>query len=70
MLQMDNAVEALADAWASIDGKLEEFRAGKTASRIEDFGGHYAGYMADAKEMIERLKVRGYQVLPGVPEPR
>jgi hypothetical protein len=29
------AIEALADAWASIDGKVDAFRAGKGAKSIE-----------------------------------
>ena len=58
------ASEALAEAWASIDGKLDEFRAGKTAPNIEDFGGHYEGYMAEAEEMMRRLQSRGYHIVP------
>lgn len=57
---MSSDVEALADAWASIDGKLDLFRRGKTAKSIMAYGGHYAGYTADAEEMIERLARRGY----------
>lgn len=57
---MDSATEALADAWASIDGKLDKFRRGKTAKSIMSYGGHYEGYMADADEMILRLRRRGY----------
>lgn len=36
-------VEALADAWASIDGKLEDFRAGKG----KDIEAPMAGTMPD-----------------------
>lgn len=57
---MESDIEALADAWASIDGKLDKFRRGKTAKNIMAYGGHYAGYLADAEEMIERLARRGY----------
>lgn len=58
-------VEALADAWASIDGKVELFRAGKDAKRFEDEpGGHYSGYMAEAEEMLVRLLNRGFIVTP------
>lgn len=39
---------AEADAWASIDGKLEKFRAGKAKPLLEEPGGHYSGYMAGA----------------------
>lgn len=57
--------EAIADAWASIDGKVEEFRAGKgCASILDEPGGHYSGYMCDAKEMIKRLNARGFDITP------
>ena len=54
--------EALADAWASIDGKVEKFRKGKTAKSIMSYGGYYAGYMEDAEELISRLHARGFNV--------
>jgi len=59
----EGAIEALADAWASVDGKVDDFRAGKTAPSIEDFGGRYAGYMADASELMARLERRGYVIV-------
>lgn len=62
-----DSTEALAEAWASIDGNLDKFRAGKTAPNIEDFGGHYAGYMVEAEEMIRRLATRGYWLAPMEP---
>lgn len=56
---------ALADAWASIDGKVDEFRLGQKATSIlEEPGGHFSGYLYEAEEMIRRLHDRGYQVLP------
>lgn len=64
------AVEALAEAWASIDGKLPAFRAGRNISVFEDKTGHYAGYIADAEELIQRLRGRGYEVLPAIPSPK
>lgn len=54
-------VEALAEAWASIDGKLEKFRDSKGAPL--EAGGHYDGYMEEAKEMIRRLRTRGFDVV-------
>ena len=65
--QIADRVEALADAWASIDGRLGKFRKGKTAKSITAYGGHYAGYMAEAEEMIERLKARGWRLVPVAP---
>ena len=56
------AIEALADAWASIDGKRKEFRRGRTAKSYTAYGGHYPGYMEEAKEMVKRLEARGYTV--------
>lgn len=63
------AREALAEAWASMDGKLEKFRACKADPVLEDEMGHYEGYLADAQSMIERLKARGFDVLPAIPVP-
>ncbi len=58
-----DAIEAVAEAWASIDGRLKKFRLGKTAKSIEAYGGHYEGYRADAHELIKRLADRGYLVV-------
>jgi hypothetical protein len=56
-----SAIEALAEAWASMDGKLETFRAEKLI--LPEYGtGTYVGYMAEAEEMQRRLLVRGYGV--------
>lgn len=63
-----DAIEAVADAWASIDGKVELFRSGKNAKSIEDEpGGHYSGYMAEAAELIARLRKRGFEVVAHQP---
>jgi phosphoserine phosphatase len=59
-----NAAEALAEAWASIDGKAEQFKSCKADSEAEDLMGFYEGYLADAQEMIKRLQDRGYKVVP------
>ena len=37
------ATEALADAWASMNRKLDDFRAGKGKPIDEQPGGHYSG---------------------------
>jgi hypothetical protein len=59
-----DAEEALADAWASIDGKLDEFRSGRDKTIEEQLpGGYYSGYLEDAHAMIQRLKARGYSVV-------
>jgi hypothetical protein len=56
-------VEALAEAWASMDGNLDKFRAGKGLSVADQPGGHFSGYIADAEAMIERLEARGFTVV-------
>lgn len=65
------AIEAFADAWASIDGRLDAFREGKGKPWEEQRGGRYDGYMADAESMLERLLTRGFILTPtGNPAPR
>ena len=61
------AVEALAEAWASMDGKAEKFRACKADREAEMKMGHYRGYLADAEGMIERLEDRGYTIVAKPP---
>lgn len=56
------AVEALADAWASIDGKHEEFWACKADPARETLEGYYGGYTEEAAEMITRLERRGFTI--------
>ena len=65
MFKLDDTTEALADACASLFGKqsdLTNFRRGKKAKSIEAYGGHYAGYMEEARELRDRLKTRGYVI--------
>lgn len=59
-----DAIYALAAAWASIDGKLEAFSAERGMSIAVAPTGHYEGYMSEAEELIERLKSRGYKLVP------
>lgn len=58
-----DAEEALAESWASIDGKMEAFRDGKGLPTRQQPGGHYSGYMAEAQEMIARLRKRGFTLI-------
>lgn len=61
----DRPEEALAAAWASIDGKGDEFERGRLATRLDDEpGGHYSGYIAEAREMLRRLNLRGFEIVP------
>ena len=57
---MSEAIEALAEAWASLDGNLEGFHAGRAG---EDTEGHYHGYLSDAAELAKRLETRGYVIV-------
>jgi hypothetical protein len=76
MVSLVTPALALADAWASIDGKVDEFRAGQKATSIlEEPGGHFSGYLYEAEEMIRRLEARGFTIvsrrqLSHTPEPK
>ena len=59
-LCLSEAIEALAEAWASLDGKLDEFLAGRGG---EDTEGDYHGYLSDAAELAKRLEHRGYLIV-------
>lgn len=65
----DPAVAALAEAWASIDGKLDHFRRERD-DRIPltdpTSTGHHEGYLADAGELIKRLQTRGFVVCAAI----
>jgi hypothetical protein len=62
----DRIIELTAEAWASIDGKLEEFRLDR-AGRLNPTAGHYEGYKEDAAELLRRLNARGLGVVVTVP---
>ncbi len=53
-----DAIEMVARAWASIDGKLEQFTNCKADDALDAIDGYYMGYVADAEELIERAGVR------------
>jgi hypothetical protein len=61
-------ITALAEAWASMDGKLDAFRREMTMDPFDrnapDYTGHYEGYMEDTKELLRRLETRGYTIVP------
>lgn len=50
-----DGIDALAEAWASIDGKLDQFRSGA--------GGYRDGYLSEAEEMLRRLETRGFRLI-------
>jgi hypothetical protein len=55
------AVQAVAEAWASIDGKLEAYLAESPGSFDP---GHRDGYNIEAAELIQRIERRGYILVP------
>lgn len=56
-------IEAVAEAWASIDGRLEKFQMDK-AGKLPETAGHYQGYICDAESLVERILLRGFVVVP------
>ncbi len=57
----EDRIVALAEAWASMDGKLERYQA-DDGSDPKD--GTRDGYNGEAAEMIKRLNARGFDVVP------
>lgn len=47
-------IERFARAWASIDGKLAEFKIAKVNEAFEEMHGTYGGYMTEAEELLKR----------------
>lgn len=74
----DPRVDAVAEAWASIDGKIDAYRRERDNDIDWDdptFTGHFYGYQAEAEELIRRLEARGFSVIPSTtsdadPSPR
>ena len=59
------AIDALAEAWASMDGKLEAYLADKALPPGQDSETeYYQGYQCDAEEFIRRLRKRGFDIVP------
>ncbi len=56
-------IEALAESLASIEGRLDSFRACKADPVREETEGRYGGYMHEAEEMMRRLERRGFTVV-------
>jgi hypothetical protein len=59
-----NAVQAVAEAWAAFDGKLDAFHACSENPAREASEGRRAGYLLDAERLIARLYERGFVVMP------
>lgn len=56
-------IEAVARAWASIDGKLDAFEREREGMDYDDpkYTGHYEGYLAEAKELLARSGLEDIQ---------
>ena len=62
-----SAIEAVAEAWASIDGRLEQFRAEREMAPDDprrQKSGRYDGYMVEAEELLKRIRARAYILVP------
>lgn len=64
--------ERIARAWASIDGKSEQFDLERNNPNLAyddpDYDGVYCGYLAEAHEIIERSGLASALAHPAVPE--
>lgn len=59
-----DAAAALAEAWASMDGKLEAYHSDRTMTPADaGYTGHFDGYNIEAAELIVRLQARGFTVV-------
>lgn len=64
MEKSKTARDAVAEAWASIDWKLEAYKLGEKDGI--DAQGHYVGYQVEAGELLTRVAMRGYTIRPHV----
>lgn len=62
------AIDAVAESWASIDGKITSYEIEERSQNMgyndPRYTGHYEGYQAEARELIERIRRRGFDVAP------
>lgn len=58
------ALIAIAEAWASIDGKLDEFRGAMCSPEVDARTAHFSGRMEDARELLARTQKRGFALVP------
>ncbi len=62
---MNDRIEAVAESWASIDGKNEAFQRERDNDidyKDPTYTGHYAGYVVEASELIKRIESRGFTI--------
>ena len=59
-----DAVDAVAEAWASVDGNLDEYNESKDAPKHDaERDDYYENYQSNAAELIHDLEDRGYLVI-------
>ena len=63
------AIDAVAEAWASIDGKLKSYEADRDqlGGAFDEYGrptGYFDGYQCDAGELLRRVEQRGFVLVP------
>lgn len=63
------SIEALAEAWASIDGRLERFWACKADADLDVVDGYWSGYVHEAGSLLDRLEERGFTITRMEPTP-
>lgn len=68
MTAREAKIEAVADAWASIDGRLGKFRACKADPALDMTQGYFSGYCAEASRLLNQLEARGFTVADAGPE--
>ena len=64
----ERKIEAVAEAWASIDGRLGKFHACKADPVLDGSEGYFSGYCAEAADLLKRLEARGYTIAKAAPE--
>lgn len=58
------AIEVVAEAWASIDGKTDRFNMCRDNEVADSADGTYSGYIQEATDLIQRIERRGFKVIP------
>jgi hypothetical protein len=61
--------EAVAEAWASVNGRAEIFAECRADAALDEERGYYSGYVAEARELIRAIEARGYTVTAIAAEP-
>ena len=65
MTSLEDSIEALADAWATLDGKKEQRDKCKQDTELESNLGYDRGYFCDAQGLLEILEDKGLTLTKG-----